>query len=110
MTKLIRRVFLRRTLLWVARGVLAFVAAMALFGGLPMTGLRPIAELPQTQRSSAPPDARSFRNDHGTIRYSERETLQENPIPLAVCAVIFLVAMGCLVWTFPGRDRHEYDV
>jgi hypothetical protein len=92
---------LRQAGLWLMRVVLAVVAALSFFAWLPLLGSKPLSALPPNQeQAEIPTSARSFRMDHGQIRFSKLGTPEEDPIRFGILASVSLAAVLGLILSF----------
>lgn len=82
------------------RVVLALVAALSFFIWLPLLGSKPIAALPSQEQAAIPDSAKSFRMDHGQIRFSMIAMPQEDPIRFWILVSVSVAAMLGLIVSF----------
>lgn len=94
---------------WLMRIVLALVAALSIFVWIPLIGSKPLSALAPDEhvRSEIPPSAKSFRVDHGEIRFSNLGVPGEEPIRFALLVGVSVVAMVGLVIHSEDSENTE---
>jgi hypothetical protein len=92
---------IRQAGLWLMRVALALVAALSCFTWLSLLGSKPLSVLPPSQEQVEIPDsAKSFRMDHGQIRFSLLGTPKEEPIRFGILVSVSVAAMLGLILSF----------
>ena len=92
---------IRQAAVWLFRVLLASVAALSLFAWLPLLGSKPIADLPPGEAHvEIPASAKSFRWDHGQIRFSSLGVPGEDPLRFGMLVGFSVAGMLGLVLSF----------
>jgi hypothetical protein len=92
---------IRQTSVWLLRVLLAFVATVSFFVWMPMLESKPISALPREgPYVEIPASAKSFRMDHGQIRFSTLGVPDEDPIRFGILVSVSIAAMLGLILSY----------